>query len=785
MTQRKPSISSLKCASRPLLAISLLLCNPANFASAWADTETAKINSGSDYNGSRFARSVSISDDVALIGASEENNRVGSTGAAYFYRQTDGEWQRETRVELATRESFDRFGWSVAVSGDIAVVGTNGSGQDVAAIYQYDGEAWVESTILSQTRDGINAFGRSVAIAGDVALIGAPYSTIDSLSSVGAAFIYRFNGSSWQEEAALFLPTSSRSAQFGLDVAIDGDKAVVGVPSPFDDQVMGSAHVYHYNGTAWILEAELTSSDDDTLNQFGNSVSLSDNVIVVGAPFNDQIGEDSGSAYVFRFDGTQWSQETRLNPSDGGAFEYFGQDVALSDSIIIVGAPGDDDNGRDAGSAYEFRYDGSNWAQASKLIASDASEIANLGGSVSISNDVALIAASGDDEDGRISGAAYTFSVALDTDADGLTDAIDNCPLVWNPMQVDFDGDLQGDACDVDDDNDGLNDEQDPAPYDALISVAPTQISPVGNDIPLGVNYEWLAVTGATRYTIEVQHNGVLRAYDDSILASVACSDGSCRYVKPDAALEGSNRWRLRAGTASGASNWSAWAEFTVDSDAPPIVVEPEPELPVNEIPELPTFITPLRDDYDLGVDFRWSPSLGATNYSIEIQHNGEIRGYAMMIGADSLCTDGLCIYTKSDAAQPGDNRWRLKAGNAIGTTAWTPWVEFSVDEGSSTDSVIPATPEPASPLDSTTAAHEYQWQPVSGASRYAIEIQHNGNITGYDEAINASSVCNSGTCQYIKTDAARTGENRWRLRAASSTSAFSQWSDWQYFAVE
>lgn len=443
------------------------------------------------------------------------------------------------------------------------------------------------------------------------------------------------------------------------------------------------------------------------------------------------------------------------------------------------------DNARDAGSAYEFCHDGLLWIQASKLSASVSSEIAKLGASVSISADVALIGASGDSENGVISGAAYVFNVALDTDGDGLADVDDNCPSDWNPLQENFDGDLLGDVCDRDDDNDGLDDDQDPAPYDALISAGPTPFTPVGNNILTGVDYEWVALPGATRYAIEVQHNGVVRAYEDMIIATLACNDGRCSYIKPDAALEGLNRWRLRSGTVSGTSDWSPWTEFVVNGSANPIVEENEDGIPATNVPMLPQTASPTGTAVELGTDFRWPTVAGATHYSIEIQHNGEIRGYALMLNAEQVCANGECVYIKSDATQLGNNRWRLKAGNAIGTTDWTPWTEFTVAQLSGSDRVTPAVPIPGVPDGSPTiSASEFHWAAITGATRYAIEIQHNGLIRAYDEAINAATVCNAGNCQYVKLDAARFGENRWRLRAGSS-SAFSQWSEWRDFVIE
>lgn len=762
------------------LLLVVLLCSSIYLPAAWADTETSKITE--TFRGSRFAQDVAISNDIAVVGASELFDGVSSAGAAFIYRNINGNWQREARLALDNKVPFDRFGWSVAASGNVAVVGSNGSGRNLVGIYHYDGNRWNETTILSQAREGTFAFGENVAVSGDVILIGAPSSTVNSTPSTGSAYIYRFNGTTWQQEAGLSLSVSRQGANFGTGVAIHGDLAVVGAPEAYFGDSQGTVNVYRFNGASWDFDAELTPDGDRTGDSFGNRVAISDNTIVVGSPRDDSNGEDAGSAYVFRFNGSQWLQEARLNPSDGGSFEFFGNDVAISNDVVIVGAPGDDDNGRDSGSAYEFRYNGSDWIQASKLTSSDADEIARLGASVSITGDTALIGASGDDQNGFISGAAYTFNVALDTDSDGIPDMQDNCPTDWNPLQENFDGDLLGNACDLDDDNDGLDDEIDPLPLDASVSTAPIPASPSGNNIAPGADFEWLAMQGATRYAIEVQHEGQVRAFENMIIASTACDDGICRYVKPDAALDGANRWRLRAGASSGISEWSAWTDFVVSSSGNPIEEPPEPQIPIAGIPELPQTTSPSGSSlFNPGVDFRWSPVTGATNYSIEIQHQGSIRGYADMLDAQLLCNEGQCVFTKTDAAIIGSNRWRLKAGNANGTTVWTPWTPFTVGEPSA-EPIIPATPMPGSPNGTLDSSLAYQWSTVPGATRYAIEIQHDGAIRAYDETIDAAALCSAESCQYVKPDAALAGENRWRLRAGSAA-GFSQWSAWRTFS--
>jgi ribonuclease BN (tRNA processing enzyme) len=134
-------------------------------------------------------------------------------------------------------------------------------------------------------------------------------------------------------------------------------------------------------------ETKVTASDGASADQFGKSVAVSGDTAVVGAFFDDDNGTDSGSAYVFRYDGSDWAEEAKVTASDGVADDDFGFSVAISGDTAVVGAPQDDDNGSSSGSAYVFRYDGSDWAEETKLTASDGVADDRFGNSIAVSGD--------------------------------------------------------------------------------------------------------------------------------------------------------------------------------------------------------------------------------------------------------------------------------------------------------------------------------------------------------------------------------------------------------------
>jgi hypothetical protein len=159
-------------------------------------------------------------------------------------------------------------------------------------------------------------------------------------------------------------------------------------------------------------ESKLLASDGTEGDWFGHAVSISGDVALVGAELESDKGTYSGAAYVFRWNGSSWVEEEKLLASDGLGYDYFGSSVSISGDVALVGAYGDDDNSIiDSGAAYVFRYNGETWVEEDKLLASDGAANDRFGSSVSISGDVALVGAYLDDDNGGDSGSAYLFKI--------------------------------------------------------------------------------------------------------------------------------------------------------------------------------------------------------------------------------------------------------------------------------------------------------------------------------------------------------------------------------------
>jgi hypothetical protein len=204
----------------------------------------------------------------------------------------------------------------------------------------------------------------------------------------------------WNQIQELLASDGTTDSRFGCSVSIDGNTTLIG--AIFDDDNgdnSGSAYVFTRTGTTWTQQAKLLASDGETADMFGCSVSIDGNTALIGASGDDDNEVNSGSAYVFTRTGTTWTQQQKLLTFDGATFDDFGLSVSLDGDTALIGAPG-----YGPGSAYIFTHTGTTWTQQAKLLASDGSASGGFGFSVSLSGDTALIGAN------VHNGSAYVFN---------------------------------------------------------------------------------------------------------------------------------------------------------------------------------------------------------------------------------------------------------------------------------------------------------------------------------------------------------------------------------------
>lgn len=342
---------------------------------------------------------------------------AGSTGNRTF----SARWMEYTKLLGADGESLDYFGVSLAVQGDYAVIGAYGNDDDgdasgSAYIFHKDTEGlWDEGTkIIAPDGSAGAAFGLSVGISEQDVIIGAPWDDTEGAVS-GAAYIFHRDGSgTW--DTGTRLPSSGITAfdEFGSAVDISGDYAIVGAPvqGSVYDPPQGSVYIFHRDTSGdWNLQAKLTPPSGSGGDRLGQAVSIDAACALIGAPHDDDEGADAGSAYIYEKDLSEdWNLNAKVTASDGEATDYFGSSVSIDGDVMIIGSSRDDDTGSSSGSAYVYERMGGVWDSEVKLTADDAAGDDRFGGSVSISGDLIIVGSDYDDDDGLNSGSAYLFT---------------------------------------------------------------------------------------------------------------------------------------------------------------------------------------------------------------------------------------------------------------------------------------------------------------------------------------------------------------------------------------
>ena len=315
--------------------------------------EKAKLSGSDGAPIHRFGASVAIDGDTILVGAWEDRDQENPGYVYVFVRQGDS-WVEEARLQGSTLGNYHHFGIAVSLSGDTAIVGASGIDGDRndtggAYVFTRSEQSWSEQALLVPSIQAVNGrFGRSVSISGDLAAI----------ASEKQAFVFERSEGLWEEKERLFPNDWGSYDNFASDVSISGTRILVGASS--DDEVAhnaGAAHVFRLEEGVWVEEAKLNAGPSSISASFGNQVSLSGNFAVVGALY---YGEQTrpGKAFAFKLTDDFWVLEDILEAGDAEMDDRFGAGVAVDGSVAFVGAPEEDELGEDAGSGYIFKLGG-------------------------------------------------------------------------------------------------------------------------------------------------------------------------------------------------------------------------------------------------------------------------------------------------------------------------------------------------------------------------------------------------------------------------------------------
>ena len=401
-------------------------------------SQQAYLKASNTRAGDQFGFSVAVSGDTIVVGARyESSNAIGVngdqndhsalySGAAYVFTRSGTTWSQQAYLKASNTGAWDNFGGSVAVSGDTIVVGAgfeassatgvdgnqgDNSAADAGAAYVFtrSGTTWSQQAYLKASNTGArDQFGTSVAVSGDTILVGAwgeasngtgvnGNQNDNSADRSGAAYVFTRSGTTWSQQAYLKASNTKYYDRFGEAVAVSGDTVVVGAwgeasnaigvnGNQLDDSAphAGAAYVFTRSGTIWSQQAYLKASNTGASDQFGISVAVSGDTVVVGANYEsssatgvngnqfDDSAPYAGATYVFTRSGTTWSQQAYLKASNTGASDQFGISVAVSDDTVVVGAEYEESG---ATGVNGNQSDNSAWAAGAAYVFSEPSVV--------------------------------------------------------------------------------------------------------------------------------------------------------------------------------------------------------------------------------------------------------------------------------------------------------------------------------------------------------------------------------------------------------------------------
>ena len=328
-----------------------------------------------------FGGVVAVSGETVLVGARQQNAQAG---AIHVFAGVGANWTHVNALQAQMAVSDDLFGSSLAFSGDIAVAGAPGRGMPEFAgsafVLRRNGQSWVSQFELKE-KPGVELarFGAAVALSGNRVAVGAP-----DIYEYGRVSFFTASGNDWVPDGEVTSTVESQA--FGQALALDGDTVVIGAPG---FTAPPAAYVYVRQNGDWVQQAQLIPGDGAVGKKFGTSVALSGNTAIVGTGSTDL--NETSAVYVFTRTGDSWSQQTQLEPRVNQPGSRFGRAVAISGNVLLVGAPRDNELAETSGAAYVFARSGSDWTEQTKLLQPQGKKNDQFGVSVAVDGKVAVV----------------------------------------------------------------------------------------------------------------------------------------------------------------------------------------------------------------------------------------------------------------------------------------------------------------------------------------------------------------------------------------------------------
>lgn len=307
---------------------------------AWVQDQGVLRAPGAQQFNDLYGSVLSMYGDKMAVGARDRNSGGSKRGAVYMYNWNGTAWALGDELGPDTLVDNDMFGSSVSLYNDRLVVGSEGSdgGDGLVYTYSWNGTVWLESDSLGPPTQGTgNYFGRVTTLYNNKMAIGVP----GNINNTGIVYTYQWNGTAWTMDQPTLQPQELlQGDQFGYSLVMYGNRLAV---SAAWNDTGGSVYTYQWDGGAWIRDEGSLTPSSGSYGHFGYSLSMYLDRLIVGAFSSDGGGVARGSAYTYKWstDTSEWIEDTHvLVPSELDDGAYFGNSVSLYDDKMVVGAYG-------------------------------------------------------------------------------------------------------------------------------------------------------------------------------------------------------------------------------------------------------------------------------------------------------------------------------------------------------------------------------------------------------------------------------------------------------------
>ena len=388
----------------PFALVPLLLAGPLAHP-VHAQCETAKLVPSNPALSGYFGIWCDVEGDTAVFSA-RGDLAVPQRGAVYVYTRSGTSWHERQELAASDGQVGDFFGTSVSISGGSIAVG---SFAGKAYVFVRTAAGWVEQQILQVPGLGrAEHFGSFVRLDGDTLVVGAQREGVPA-ADAGAAYVFVRAAGSWSLQQRL-QPLDAAGGDFSGYSVLDGDTLLMA--SGGKDAFKGAIYRFTRSGTRWTQQEKLTASDGQPGDGFGGRLSLDGNTLLVSAGISaSSLSEDTMAVYVLERSGATFVQRQRIDLRAPGFSSFAFTNVVISGDTFVVTAPWEQGSGPQTGAAYVFTRSGATWTQTAKLAPTNASANQLFGLGVAMTKDTILIGSPGDDVVGLDAGRVHVYDL--------------------------------------------------------------------------------------------------------------------------------------------------------------------------------------------------------------------------------------------------------------------------------------------------------------------------------------------------------------------------------------